>query len=496
MKLNNTCAFLLPSIQIFEPAIGFFFMWFIFNLIKGKHDPGINQSNVDLRVDERDLIDFSKEPEAIRNKENVEQIKIDYTLLERLPQNINDRVIVDEGINLVVKETKTTNNIPEGKNNAAVAKIKRKGKQKETAILDSAKMDSRKLKSKQKSTGTNFTLRIPSFESHPLCRNRIWKPSSLPASKFRVVGYTHLMHSTPCQAPACDLNKDRTPLQMNFNHTPCKLHECVTVTIKTRFRYGNVMTFIKSIKHFYPGLKVIVLDEDGREKFTIKSMIVKWEKFINANQNILTYVKSKPGMGYGRQLGAELAKTKYILVADDDFYFGKQSNITKLLELIEMSDADIVAGETYDSIPFAGAMRVGKNATNSPTEHLALYPNIYYEPVQCFKYCFAVDIAKNFFIASRQTVLQHGGWDVERTFYEREDFFINMRKARLKVVHCRDVIVQHAHDDQTLVQLRRESYFVWHKHLFKKWKFNDMFMCDKFSYADNENTCAVKQYLV
>ena len=341
-----------------------------------------------------------------------------------------------------------------------------------------------------------YPLDIPDYTQHSFCNGKRWHQTEKAQNKYHIAGYTELMESEGCDSVACAINKDRTPIKLDFSKPPCNINDCLTVTIKTRFRYENTIKFITSIHAFYPKLRVIVMDEEESEKYMYgnKTEKIAWDVFLQTNEDLVKHVETKPGVGRGRTEGAKLANTKYILVVDDDYQFTTLTNISRLLEVIEMSDASIVGGDTMDAFPYAGSMRVARNTSDSPSVDLALYPNVFYEMVQCFRNCYVADVVKTFFIADRKAILNQGAWDVERLFYEHEDFFINVRRAGLKVVNCKDVLIKHVPKDQFLAAYRRDSHDIWQKHLFRKWKFSDLYICKKETYDDRHFACVEKRH--
>jgi len=289
-----------------------------------------------------------------------------------------------------------------------------------------------------------------------------------PNQKYKV---TNFLDSEPnCSGEACDLNLGRTKIEV----TPHKkllcipISKCLTVNIKTRHRYEEVKEFIDSIHLYYPALRIVVMDEFNPDYET-----TKWAD-IMSNSPLITYAQVKPGVGYGRMLAARLSPTKYVLVADDDYIFSDKTNITKLVDIMENSDADIVAGTTDDFFPFAGAIRV---SSENDKCLLSLYPGIFYEVIPNYKNCYQVDIGKTFFVARRDVILDAGSWDVSRPFYEHEDFFFQMRKSRLKIAYCDDIIVRHVPKSRKLAKLRKNHFEDLKVALMEKWKIDDYFSC-------------------
>ena len=299
---------------------------------------------------------------------------------------------------------------------------------------------------------------------------------------------TNFQRSEPtCYGEACDLNMERTKIEV----TPLKkrqcvpLSKCLTVNIKTRHRYKEVKEFVDSIHFYYPALKIVVLDE-----FNPEYENTKWAKIV-ASSPLITYAQVKPGVGYGRMMAARLSSTKYILVADDDYKCFDKTNISKLVDVMENSDADIVAGTTDDNFPFAGAIRV---SSQNDKCLLSLYPGVFYGVIPNYKNCYQADIVKTFFVARRDAILDAGSWDVSRPFYEHEDFFFQMRKSRLKIAYCDDVIVQHMPKSRDLAELRHTFFEELKTRLMEKWKIDDYFSCTvPMTYLDMDTCPAGKR---
>ena len=294
---------------------------------------------------------------------------------------------------------------------------------------------------------------------------------------------TKFEHSEPeCPHDSCSLNQERTKIdvipQKKIQCVP--ISKCVTVNIKTRHRYEEVKAFIDSIHEYYPALKVVVMDE-----FNPEYENTEWAYFV-ANSPLVTYAQVHPGVGYGRVMAARISDTPYVLVADDDYKFFDQTNVTKLVDILENSNADIVSGTTDDTFPFAGAMRVSSEKGKSL---LSLYPGIFYDVIPNYKNCYQADIVKTFFLARKDAILEAGSWDAGRPFYEHEDFFFQMRKERLKIAYCDDVIVKHVPRTRDLATLRHTFFDDLKVKLMEKWKIYDYFSCTVPLTYTEKDTC-------
>ncbi|PIO35980.1 hypothetical protein AB205_0053530, partial [Aquarana catesbeiana] len=104
----------------------------------------------------------------------------------------------------------------------------------------------------------------------------------------------------------------------------------VTITTKTFLRYDKLRELLRSIRLYYPDIKVIVADDNEKpEKIEDP----------NVDQYIMPYAK---GWFAGRNLAVSQVTTKYFLWVDDDFLFTDKTKIEKLVDVLEKTDLDMV----------------------------------------------------------------------------------------------------------------------------------------------------------
>lgn len=312
-----------------------------------------------------------------------------------------------------------------------------------------------------------------------------------PQKTMLIAGYNHT--KVPhCTSPPCVLNEGREPVFMKYPKKRCgQVKNCVTFTIKTRHRLHNVTSLIKSILTFFPESNIVVTDEFN-SNYTKAPR--EWFELYNKSPNIV-YLQTKTGVGFGRKLATMTAQTKYVLILDDDFLFTGKTNIQKLVDILENTDLKIIGGATDDRFPFDGAIRVWQEEPGERSAKLALFPHAFYGMVPCFKNCYVADLIKNFFLADREAILNAGSWDETREFYEHEDFFFQMRKSKLKVATCTDVIIHHDAHDRRLADYRMKTFSKWKHHLLSKWKLRSYFYCDQKDYVKNIPCKATLQFV-
>ncbi|XP_030397232.1 beta-1,4 N-acetylgalactosaminyltransferase 2-like isoform X3 [Gopherus evgoodei] len=111
-----------------------------------------------------------------------------------------------------------------------------------------------------------------------------------------------------------------------------KISSLVTITTKTFLRYHKLRFLIKSIRQYYPDIKIIVADDSEVPEKIIEE---------NIEHYIMPFGK---GWFAGRNLAISQVTTKYYLWVDDDYLFTENTKIEKLLDVLERTNLDMVGG--------------------------------------------------------------------------------------------------------------------------------------------------------
>ncbi|XP_067414796.1 beta-1,4 N-acetylgalactosaminyltransferase 2-like [Emydura macquarii macquarii] len=126
-----------------------------------------------------------------------------------------------------------------------------------------------------------------------------------------------------------------------------KISSLVTITTKTFLRYHKLRRFIKSVRQYYPDIKIIVADD---------SNITEKIEEENVEHYIMPFGK---GWFAGRNLAISQVTTKYYLWVDDDFLFTENTKIEKLVDVLEETNLDVVGGSVNGNtppMPFSAAL--------------------------------------------------------------------------------------------------------------------------------------------
>jgi GT2 family glycosyltransferase len=232
----------------------------------------------------------------------------------------------------------------------------------------------------------------------------------------------------------------------------------VTVVIKTFLRDYVLYEYIKSIYAKYPDINIAVVDDghitkekiNWMKEYGVEYMIVPWDS----------------GLPAGRNMAIEAAKTPYVIIGDDDFFYGDEVDLEKMRLLLDK--ADIVGGAVRNK------GTIGHYEGNIKIEDRV----ITYEKMEQnnwkeykgarYKEC---ELVFNFAMM-RKDLLNTVRWDENiKIVFEHSDYFLMCKESGVKVVYTPDSIVEHRHvpmernEEYANYRLRRSDK----EYFFKKW---------------------------
>jgi GT2 family glycosyltransferase len=203
----------------------------------------------------------------------------------------------------------------------------------------------------------------------------------------------------------------------------------MTAIIKTFQRPKSLDRLIRSIRRFYPQLKIAVAD-DGISP---------------SPREDVDYLRLRPdvGLSAGRNALLRYIQTPYFLLLDDDLEFTRKARIECLFELVASGVVDIAGGDYYRCKrklllvrsrwqPFHGIFRFRDEELQLISETHATHSQ--------YELC---DVVHNFFVARTDDVLALGGWDEELKLNEHVEFFVRVERQRMRVAYCPNVIARH-----------------------------------------------------
>ncbi|XP_075044898.1 beta-1,4 N-acetylgalactosaminyltransferase 2 [Mixophyes fleayi] len=222
------------------------------------------------------------------------------------------------------------------------------------------------------------------------------------------------------------LNIIQPPIPHLFDSGPDQnLSSLVTIATKTFFRYDKLRILIKSIRKFYPDIKIIIADDNENPQKILEA---------NVEQYFMPFAK---GWFAGRNLAVSQVPTKYFLWVDDDFEFTESTKIEKFVQILEETDLDVIGGSLAgDDFKFKLLYQEGDGDGGCLHRRSG-----FYHKLEGYPNCVISSVVANLFLAHTQKVLSVG-FDPKLDRIAHSEFFFD-GFGRLKVGSCNDFIVGH-----------------------------------------------------
>ena len=220
------------------------------------------------------------------------------------------------------------------------------------------------------------------------------------------------------------------------------LTKCLTIVTKTARRVLGVLRFAESIRQVLGyDLPIVAIDDAGEEySQEIQEMLTEYPlmEYIVGND---THI----GIGAGRTMGVHRVRTKYLGIFDDDTMFNEESDVARMVELLDTTDASLAEGKMTNSGNFGGFF----SFDCKDGDHLHIHVkhgscNRLNETVINFPDCVRCDSSSNAFIAKTADVLEVGALSKELKISEHKDFFLRLRAGGKKMAYCPGFTVTNA----------------------------------------------------
>ncbi|XP_043939529.1 beta-1,4 N-acetylgalactosaminyltransferase 1 isoform X2 [Protopterus annectens] len=205
----------------------------------------------------------------------------------------------------------------------------------------------------------------------------------------------------------------------------------VTIATKTFLRYSMLRKLIKSIRKYYPTVKIVIADD---------SNVTEKVEGPNIEQYFMPFEK---GWFAGRNLAISQVTTKYFLWVDDDFIFTNETKIEKLVDVLEKTTLDVVGGAVREVTGYSTTYRQKITVEAGGDDGDCLHTRQgFHHIIKGFPNCVVTDGVINFFLARTEKARQVG-FDPKLNRVAHLEFFID-GLGILHVGSCDDVVVSHA----------------------------------------------------
>ena len=284
-----------------------------------------------------------------------------------------------------------------------------------------------------------------------------------------------------CDFAACGFNR-REPVNLLPQIKRCtKLWECVTLVVKTARRPQLVLLQAKSVREKLGFDLPTVVYDDGPDDYSAET------RRQIAEYPLMRYIVSNDedlGIARGRDLALLEIKTEYFFLLDDDVQFTEETNISKLVEILDTTDATIASGRYDRKVEFAAFLEFGYFHKINNNPEIGMFNGVcskVNQTIPNFPSCVRCDTSSNVFLARTQQIIDIGGWDPDLAIIEHKDLFIRLKAAGMKLVYCKDVKLKHdrpkdKHDPgEGYLEKRRRSIPRYKFLLWNAWNVQNIF---------------------
>ncbi len=201
------------------------------------------------------------------------------------------------------------------------------------------------------------------------------------------------------------------------------INENLTAVIKTFERPEVLKRLVMSIRHFYPSMHIIVVD-DSREPMELEGV-----------ETIVMPYDS--GVSAGRSEALQHVKSKYLMLLDDDFIFHRHTQVQPLMKKLEKHpEIDIIGGDVI-YLPFYRKINYTKAGIHPTKARSVVQPGTEIDGM------IVHDKVANFYIARTESICKVG-WDPQIKRLDHADFFTRAKgvlttvfEKEFKVLHAR-----------------------------------------------------------
>ena len=264
------------------------------------------------------------------------------------------------------------------------------------------------------------------------------------------------------------------------------LSNLLTIGIKT-FCRPKILEFSLNKwinEQCYANIEVIIAD-DSSDKYKNENILIL-QKIHQLNKHVNIKLIDLPfdtGLSEGRNQIVELCRTKYIMILDDARTFDSNLDISKIINLLETSNLDLVGGtvNARDSIHshYSGIFKDIRNIQN--TIHIDVHPvstkieNTFLEEV------YETNICLNTFIAKTSSLLKTK-WRNELKLGEHETFFYDFYYNKYKYAIAKKINFIQASDE-----LRKYPDDFFDKYRQRQQLFDNNVKLNFMNYQEHEN---------
>lgn len=226
----------------------------------------------------------------------------------------------------------------------------------------------------------------------------------------------------------------------------------ITAVIKTFERPEILKRLVRSLRRFYPTMRVIVVDDSRAPTYIegVETIIMPYDSGVSA----------------GRQKALKYVQTPYMLLLDDDFIFYRRTKLQPVLEKLQrLPQIDLIGGEVI-YLPFYRKIDYTADYLHPTKAKSLIVPGTKIEKMV------VLDKVANFYLARTESI-RKVGWDPRIKRLDHADFFTRAKgklctvfDPSFKILHARTPFAQSYMQKRMDVDPDRK--LLWMKYYFKR----------------------------
>lgn len=269
--------------------------------------------------------------------------------------------------------------------------------------------------------------------------DEIVRPASDPTNPINLIMHKNIANINPGKGTVIPI------IYPNIAPSVSDVEHLVTIIIKymSIYRSKQVATLVRSIRMFYPGVKIIVGDDTvNRSPTEIPYSIPVWA---NDALTKLILLPEDCGLSEGRNILVRTVKTKFFVLLDDDFIMTRYSKLEELLGVLLFNKEVILVGgglSKGETLKTNGQLfeSYGLDATLDSFSKTATF-KASTSPLDSHG-CRRVDSTFNFFMAETDAI-RKAPWNPKLKINEHEAFFLQIKLLGKHIVECPVVHIYH-----------------------------------------------------
>ncbi|XP_029291160.1 beta-1,4 N-acetylgalactosaminyltransferase 1a isoform X2 [Cottoperca gobio] len=220
--------------------------------------------------------------------------------------------------------------------------------------------------------------------------NTVFHPKTADTVKFATEGHQSFFTIKIGHGPVPKLYNSGYQKEYNIS-------ALVTIATKTFLRYDKLKDLIDSIRQYYPTVTIVIADDNEHPQPVTGPHI---------DHYIMPFGK---GWFAGRNLAVSQVTTKYVLWVDDDFIFTANTKVERMVDILEKTTLDLVAGAVREVTGYTATYRHTISVEEGGDEGDCIHiRNGYHHVIEGFPNCVVADAVINFFMGRTDKIQQVG----------------------------------------------------------------------------------------